>query len=49
MLNKEEATIKRKMEKDKNVFVKEKGKSNSKIKSIRKEIKELKNFLNSAQ
>ena len=49
VLNKEEASIKRKMERDKNSFVKEKGKSNSKIKSIRKEIKELKNFLNSVQ
>ena len=47
MLNKEEAAIKRKMEKDKNAFVKEKGKSSSKIKSVRKEIKELKNLLNS--
>ena len=48
-LNKEESFIKRKMERDKNSFVKEKGKSNSKIKSLRKEIKELKNFLNSVQ
>lgn len=41
-LSKKELAIKRKMEKDKNAFVKAKGKSNSELKSIRKDIKDLK-------
>ena len=46
-LNKEELALKRKMEKDKNAFVKSKGKNTTQLKAIRKDIKDLKIVLNS--
>ena len=45
VLNKEELALKRKMEKEKNAFVKAKDKSASEIKSLRKDIREIKNIL----
>ena len=41
-LNKKELSLRRKIEKNKNEFVKEKDKSNSELKKIRNEIKEIK-------
>ena len=46
-LNKKELALKRKMEKDKNAFVKSKGKNTTQLKAIRKDIKDLKIVLNS--
>lgn len=47
-LNKREAAMKRQIEKNKNEFVKEKGKTSSQLKNIRKDIKALKNILKTA-
>ena len=44
-LNKKEATMKRKIEKNKNEFVKTKDKSNSELKLIKTDIKAIKNIL----
>lgn len=44
-LNKEEATIKREMEKEALQFVRNKGKNQNKLKHIRNSIKELKHIL----
>lgn len=44
-LNKKELALKRQMEKKKNEFVREKDKSGSELRKIRKEIKDLKNIL----
>ncbi len=44
-LNKREAAMKRQIEKNKNEFVKEKGKTSSQLKNIRKDIKTIKNIL----
>ena len=45
MLNKKELAIKRQIEKNKNEFVKNKGKTNSELKTIRTDIKHIKNIL----
>lgn len=47
-LNKREAAMKRQIEKNKNEFVKEKGKTSSQLKNIRKDIKTIKNILKTA-
>lgn len=44
-LNKQEASLKRKMEKETNDFVKHKGKNQTELKTIRNDIKKLKNIL----
>lgn len=44
-LNKKELAIKRKLEQNKNEFVKNKGKTNSELKSLRSDIKAIKNIL----
>ena len=44
-LNKKELTIKRKIEKNKNEFVKQKDRSNSELKKVRSCIKEIKTVL----
>ena len=44
-LNKKELSLKRKIEKSKNEFVKNKGKTNSELKTVRGEIKTIKNIL----
>ena len=44
-LNKKELSLKRKIEKSKNEFVKHKGKTNSELKTVRGEIKTIKNIL----
>lgn len=44
-LNKKELAIKREIEKNKNEFVKNKGKTNSELKNLRKDIKEIRNIL----
>lgn len=44
-LNKKELSIRRKLEKSKNDFVKSKEKQNSELKSVRSEIKEIKMIL----
>lgn len=44
-LNKKELSIRRKLEKSKNDFVKSKEKQNSELKSVRNEIKEIKMIL----
>jgi len=47
-LNKKELAIKRKLEQNKNEFVKNKGKTNSELKLIRSDIKMIKNILKTA-
>lgn len=47
-LNKKELAIKRKLEQNKNEFVKNKGKTNSELKTIRSDIKSIKNILKTA-
>lgn len=47
-LNKKELAIKRKLEQNKNEFVKTKGKTNSELKTIRSDIKSIKNILKTA-
>lgn len=47
-LNKKELAIKRKLEQNKNEFVKKKGKTNSELKTIRSDIKSIKNILKTA-
>lgn len=47
-LNKKELAIKRKLEQNKNEFVKKKGKTNSELKTIRSDIKTIKNILKTA-
>lgn len=44
-LNKQETSLKRKMEKETNDFVKHKGKNQTELKTIRSDIKKLKNIL----
>ena len=44
-LNQKELSIKRKMEKSKNEFVKSKGKTNNELKTVRSDIKTVKNLL----
>ena len=44
-MNKKELSIRRKLEKSKNDFVKSKEKQNSELKSVRSEIKEIKMIL----
>ena len=44
-LNKQEATLKRQMEKETNEFVKNKDKHQSELKNIRSDLKELKHLL----
>lgn len=44
-LNQKELSIKRKMEKSKNEFVKNKGKTETELKTIRADIKSVKNIL----
>ena len=44
-LNKKELSLKRKIEKNKNEFVKAKDKSNSELKKIRNDIKDIKTIL----
>jgi hypothetical protein len=44
-LNQKELSIKRKMEKNKNEFVKNKGKTETELKTIRADIKSVKNIL----
>ena len=48
VLNKRELAIKRQMEKNKNEFVRNKGKTNSELKNIRTDIKTIKNILKTA-
>jgi len=47
-LNKKELAIKRQIEKNKNEFVKNKGKASSELKTIRTDIKHIKNILKTA-
>ena len=47
-LNKKELAIKRKLEQNKNEFVKKKGKTNSELKTIRSDIKTIRNILKTA-
>lgn len=47
-LNKQELAIKRKLEQNKNEFVKKKGKTNSELKTIRSDIKAIRNILKTA-
>lgn len=47
-LNKQELAIKRKLEQNKNEFVKKKGKTNSELKTIRSDIKTIRNILKTA-
>lgn len=47
-LNKQELAIRRKLEQNKNEFVKKKGKTNSELKTIRSDIKTIKNILKTA-
>lgn len=47
-LNKKELAIKRKLEQNKNEFVKNKGKTNSELKTVRSDIKSIKNILKTA-
>lgn len=47
-LNKKELAIKRKLEQNKNEFVKNKGKTNSELKLVRSDIKMIKNILKTA-
>lgn len=47
-LNRKELAIKRQIEKNKNEFVKNKGKANSELKNIRTDIKHIKNILKTA-
>lgn len=44
-LNKKELSVKRQMEKNRNDFVKKKNKSENELKSVRNDIRTLKNFL----
>ena len=48
VLNRRESAIKRQIEKNKNEFVKNKGKTNSELKNIRTDIKHIKNILKTA-
>ena len=47
-LSKKELAIKRQIEKNKNEFVKNKGKKNSELKNIRSDIKTIRNILKTA-
>ena len=48
VLSKKELAIKRQIEKNKNEFVKNKGKKNSELKNIRSDIKTIRNILKTA-
>lgn len=48
VLNRRESAIKRQIEKNKNEFVRNKGKTNSELKNIRTDIKHIKNILKTA-
>ena len=48
VLDRRESAIKRQIEKNKNEFVRNKGKTNSELKNIRTDIKHIKNILKTA-